>query len=145
MSATLAEPAVTESTPASTQSSAPAKSRRVNNMGWFEVPVTDLARATRFYEAAFAVQLLTDPRSLRDGYLEALEEYLVEVRRGCARKGIDYQLIKTSDYLDAILAAVSDGIASTDDALTGLVRRVLLAALELREGRRRHEEDHRAT
>ena len=50
-----------------------------------------------------------------------------------------------SDHLDAILAAVSDDIASADDALTGLVRRVLLAALELREGRRRHEEDHRAT
>ena len=50
----------------------------------------------------------------------------------------------TSDHLDAILAAASDDIASTQDALTGLVRRVLLAALELREGRRRHEEDHRA-
>jgi len=32
----------------------------------------------------------------------------------------------------------------TGDALTGLVRRVLLAALELRQGRLRHEEDHRA-
>ena len=51
----------------------------------------------------------------------------------------------TSDHLDAIRAAVSDDIASADDALTGLVRRVLLAALELREGRRRHEEDHRVT
>ena len=47
--------------------------------------------------------------------------------------------------LDAILAAVSDNITSAEDALTGLVRRVLLAALELRESRRRHEEDHRAT
>jgi hypothetical protein len=51
----------------------------------------------------------------------------------------------TNDDLDAILAAVSDDSATTEDALTGLVRRVLLAALELREGRRRHEEDHRAT
>jgi hypothetical protein len=50
-----------------------------------------------------------------------------------------------SDPLDAILAAVSDDSPSSDDALTGLVRRVLLAALELREGRRSHEEDHRAT
>jgi hypothetical protein len=49
----------------------------------------------------------------------------------------------TSDHLDAILAAVSD--AGADDALTGLVRRVLLAALELREGRRWREEDHRGT
>jgi hypothetical protein len=51
----------------------------------------------------------------------------------------------TSDHLDAILAAVSDDRAGAEDALTGLVRRVLLAALELREGRRRREEDHRAT
>ena len=39
--------------------------------------------------------LLCDPRALRDGYLEALEEYLVEVRRGCARMGIDYTLVRT--------------------------------------------------
>jgi len=51
----------------------------------------------------------------------------------------------TSDHLDAVQAAVSDDNASAKDALTGLVRRVLLAALELREGRRRQEEDHRAT
>ena len=38
---------------------------------------------------------LCDPRALRDGYIEALEEYLVEVRRGCARKGIDYMLVHT--------------------------------------------------
>ena len=65
MTATLAEPRATEatpeSTPAPTQSAAPAKSRRINNMVWFEVPVTDLDRAVRFYEAAFATQLLTHP------------------------------------------------------------------------------------
>ena len=49
--------------------------------------------------------LLCDPRALRDGYLEALEEYLVEVRRGCARKGIDYSAGPApSDYLDAVLS-----------------------------------------
>ena len=44
------------------------------------------------------------PAALRDGYLEVLEEYLVEVRRGCTRIGIDYNLIRTSDYLDAVLS-----------------------------------------
>jgi uncharacterized protein (DUF58 family) len=48
--------------------------------------------------------LLCDPRALRDGYLEALEEYLVEVRRGCARKAIDYMLVHTNEYLDAVLS-----------------------------------------
>jgi hypothetical protein len=50
-----------------------------------------------------------------------------------------------SDPLDAILAAVGDESASGEDALTRLVRRVLLAALELREGRRRHEQVQPAT
>jgi len=51
----------------------------------------------------------------------------------------------TTDHLDAILAAVSDDSTSSEDTLTGLVQRVLMAALELRKGGRRHEEDHRVT
>jgi hypothetical protein len=49
-----------------------------------------------------------------------------------------------NDPLEAILATVSDDSARADDALTGLVRRVLLAALELRQARRRHDELPRA-
>lgn len=59
---------------------------------------------TRFEGMEELPHLLCDPRALRDGYLEALEEYLVEVRRGCTRLGIDYQLVYTDDYLDAILS-----------------------------------------
>jgi len=59
---------------------------------------------TRFEGMEELPQLLCDPKALRDGYLEALEEYLVEVRRGCSKLGIDYSLVRTSDYLDAILA-----------------------------------------
>ncbi len=62
------------------------------------------AGTTRFEGMEEMPNLLCDPRALRDGYLEALEEYLVEVRRGCTRLGIDYQLIRTGDYLDAILS-----------------------------------------
>jgi uncharacterized protein (DUF58 family) len=58
---------------------------------------------TRFEGMEEMPHLLCDPRALRDGYLEALEEYLTEVRRGCTRLGIDYQLVRTDDYLDAIL------------------------------------------
>lgn len=59
---------------------------------------------TRF-EGMEELPILTcDPRALRDGYMEALEEYLVEVRRGCARQGIDYAVVKTSDYVDAVLS-----------------------------------------
>ncbi len=62
------------------------------------------AGTTRFEGMEQLPDLLCDPRALRDGYLEALEEYLVEVRRGCARKGIDYALVHTGDYLDAVLS-----------------------------------------
>jgi uncharacterized protein (DUF58 family) len=62
------------------------------------------AGTTRFEGMEELPNLLCDPRALRDGYLEALEEYLVEIRRGCARQGIDYVLVKTGDYLDAVLS-----------------------------------------
>jgi uncharacterized protein (DUF58 family) len=62
------------------------------------------AGMTRFEGLEELPHLLCDPRALRDGYLEALEEYLVEVRRGCTKMGIDYTLIRTSDYLDAVLS-----------------------------------------
>jgi uncharacterized protein (DUF58 family) len=59
---------------------------------------------TRFEGMEQLPHLLCDPRALRDGYLEALEEYLTEVRRGCTRLGIDYVLVRTSEYLDAVLS-----------------------------------------
>jgi uncharacterized protein (DUF58 family) len=59
---------------------------------------------TRFEGMEELPNLLCDPKSLREGYLEALNEYLIEVRRGCTRLGIDYNLIRTSDYLDAVLS-----------------------------------------
>jgi uncharacterized protein (DUF58 family) len=59
--------------------------------------------STRFEGMEEMPNLLCDPRALRDGYLEALEEYLTEVRRGCTRLGIDYTLVRTDDYLDVIL------------------------------------------
>jgi len=62
------------------------------------------AGTTRFEGMEEMPNLVCDPRALRDGYVEALNEYLVEVRRGCTRMGVDYSLVKTSDYLDAVLS-----------------------------------------
>jgi uncharacterized protein (DUF58 family) len=62
------------------------------------------AGTTRFEGMEELPHLVCDPRALRDGYMEALEEYLVEVRRGCTRLGIDYALVRTGDYLDAMLS-----------------------------------------
>jgi len=60
---------------------------------------------TRFDGLELPEQISCNPRALREGYLKALNEYLDEVRRGCARHTIDYALIRTSDPLDAALAA----------------------------------------
>jgi uncharacterized protein (DUF58 family) len=59
---------------------------------------------TRFEGMEEMPHLLCDPRALRDAYLDELEKYLVEVRRGCSKLGIDYTMVKTSDYLDGILS-----------------------------------------
>ena len=62
------------------------------------------AGTTRFEDLEGPDAVVCDPRALRQGYVEVVEEYLTEVRRGCSRKGIDYQLISTKDYLDAALS-----------------------------------------
>jgi uncharacterized protein (DUF58 family) len=58
---------------------------------------------TRFEGLEEMGELLCDPRSLREGYLAAMQAFLDEVRRQCARQTIDYQTIRTSDHLDAVL------------------------------------------
>jgi uncharacterized protein (DUF58 family) len=48
--------------------------------------------------------LVCDARALREGYLKAINGFLEELRRHCARNVIDYQTIRTSEHLDAALA-----------------------------------------
>ena len=59
---------------------------------------------TRFEDMESETRLNCNPKALREGYLEALREFLDEVRRECAKNSIDYALVKTSDPLDAVLA-----------------------------------------
>src|SRR5437870_3737221 len=60
---------------------------------------------SRRYEVLDAPDVVTcDSRGCSQGNIEVVEEYLTEVRRGCARKGLDYQMIHTKDYLDAALS-----------------------------------------
>ena len=61
--------------------------------------------ATRFEGLEGADHLNCNPRALREGYLEAINAFLDEVRRGCSQNGCDYALIRTSQPLDAALAA----------------------------------------
>jgi uncharacterized protein (DUF58 family) len=60
---------------------------------------------TRFEGLELPAHLACNPRALREGYLEALSVYLDQVRRGCAADGVDYVLLRTSQPLDAALAA----------------------------------------
>ncbi len=60
---------------------------------------------TRFEGLELPQHLSCNPRALREGYLAALGNYLEEVRRGCVSHGVDYSLVRTSQPLDAALAA----------------------------------------
>jgi len=60
---------------------------------------------TRFEGLELPEFLRCNPRALREGYLAALGDYLEEVRRGCVRHAVDYKLLRTSQPLDAALAA----------------------------------------
>ncbi len=60
---------------------------------------------TRFDGLELPEHMTCNPRALRDGYLAALEKFLTSLRRGCARDAVDYALVRTSEPLDAALAA----------------------------------------
>ena len=59
---------------------------------------------TRFEGLESLDYLNCNPRALRDGYLEAVNRFLDEIRLSCARNTIDYALIRTSQPMDAALA-----------------------------------------
>jgi len=61
------------------------------------------AGITRFEGLEESGEMTCDPRALREGYLNALQTYLQDVRRFCASHLVDYQVIRTSEHLDAVL------------------------------------------
>ena len=64
----------------------------------------DFSGPLRFESLETVDFLNCNPRSLREGYLQAMREFLEKLRRDCARNMIDYALIRTSEPLDAALA-----------------------------------------
>jgi uncharacterized protein (DUF58 family) len=64
-----------------------------------------LGGATRFEGLELPAHIRCDPRMLRKGYLEALNEYLDEVKQGCTKLQCDYALFRTATPLDAALSA----------------------------------------
>jgi uncharacterized protein (DUF58 family) len=60
--------------------------------------------SSRFVDLESETKLNCNPKALRDGYLEAINEFLNDVRRGCAKASIDYSMVSTSEPMDAALA-----------------------------------------
>lgn len=58
---------------------------------------------TRFESLELAEELACNPRALRAGYLEAVEEFLADVRGRAAAARCDYQLVRTGQPVDAAL------------------------------------------
>ncbi len=50
-------------------------------------------------------RLTIEPRVLREGYLEAVDNFCREVKRKCVANRIDYKLISTADHMDSALLA----------------------------------------
>jgi len=59
---------------------------------------------TQFEGLEVPMHLKCNPRALREGYLNALETYLEEVRRACSGQNVDYSLVRTSQPLGGVLA-----------------------------------------
>lgn len=62
--------------------------------------------ATQFVGLESTDEINCNPRALRAGYLKAVEGFLAKARETCLRQQADYQLIRTSEPLDAVLTAV---------------------------------------
>ncbi|MEO2031874.1 MAG: DUF58 domain-containing protein [Planctomycetaceae bacterium] len=64
----------------------------------------DYSGTLRFEGLEATGRLTCDPAALRSGYLQAMDRFLETVRRRCASSVIDYQLVRTSEHLDAALS-----------------------------------------
>ena len=58
---------------------------------------------TRFEGLEIPEHLACNPRALRKGYLDAVEDFLSTVRRRCASAKCDYSLVRTGEGVDAAL------------------------------------------
>lgn len=62
------------------------------------------AGTTKFEGMEEMGDLVCDPRSLRDGYVQAVKAFVDDLHRNCAKQMIDFQTIRTSQHLDAALS-----------------------------------------
>ena len=60
---------------------------------------------TLFRGIEVEAELHTEPRALRESYLEAVQDYMTKVKKVCATAGIDHVLLDTSKPLDGVLSS----------------------------------------
>ncbi len=60
----------------------------------------------RFMGLEDSGQLTVDPRAIKKDYLEAMQEFLRELRRGCLKERVDYHLVDTDTSLEVPLTTV---------------------------------------
>ena len=60
--------------------------------------------ATLFRGLEEPEEMLTDPRALRDGYLEQVGSFVTELQRGCRNQNIDYVQLRTDRDLGVALS-----------------------------------------
>lgn len=51
------------------------------------------------------VEIQAEPRALRRNYLAAVERFLADVQRTCAKAGVDHVMMNTNQKLDAVLGS----------------------------------------
>jgi uncharacterized protein (DUF58 family) len=61
--------------------------------------------ATLFRGLESYPELLTDPRSLRDGYLDQVRSFMHELKTGCLSQNIDYVQLRTDTSLGVVLSS----------------------------------------
>ncbi|MEM7204273.1 MAG: DUF58 domain-containing protein [Planctomycetota bacterium] len=62
-------------------------------------------RMTMFDGMEEMPELLVDPRSLKDAYLQEINEFQEQIRKGCLAQGIDYVRLLNHQPLDVVLSS----------------------------------------
>lgn len=64
----------------------------------------DFQGTTKFIGMEQGGEITCDPKSLREGYLAALAQHNEKLKRFCTARSIDFETVRTSQAVDAVLA-----------------------------------------
>lgn len=62
-------------------------------------------RMLKFEGMEGLAELVADPKSLRQAYLDVFQEHQNRIKRGCLENGVDYQVLRTDTPLDVVLTS----------------------------------------